>query len=53
MNPLTVLVAAWLILSAASCATLKANSARYRSLPDPCAGKVRWGQDPLCGAPAP
>jgi hypothetical protein len=53
MKPLRVLLAAWLVVWATSCATLEANSAWYRSLPDPCAGKPRWGQDPLCGAPAP
>jgi hypothetical protein len=40
------------VFSLTSCATLESNSKFYRSLPDPCAGKARSGQDPLCGSPA-
>ena len=40
------------VFSLTGCATLESNSQFYRSLPDPCAGKARSGQDPLCGSPA-
>jgi len=53
MKLLTALVAACLLANAAGCAALQANSDFYRTLPDPCAGKPRSGQDPLCGAPPP
>jgi len=40
------------VFSLTGCASLEANSQFYRTLPDPCAGRSRVGQDPLCGAPA-
>ena len=40
------------VFTLSGCASLEENSRFYRALPDPCVGKSRVGQDPLCGAPA-
>ena len=40
------------VFSLTGCAALESNAQFYQSLPDPCAGKSRSGQDPLCGSPA-
>jgi hypothetical protein len=53
MRFVAAVLAGCVLASASGCASLDANSQWYRTLPDLCAGKSRWGQDPLCGSPPP